>query len=638
MTDIKNKDVLGAPLWRNYNITVSPNFVDHDTGQYGCAFAIPAKGKARLKSYPSGVAADPSMFSVQVITLYDGAPIVVLIGPCPGVYVISIDYGGGYLNDYTVQLKDSPYFQLVKPNEDTRPSRLFILKENGLLLASGLLEYFFANAPAGESTTPVALDGTNSVVTTSGGQSAAVFIASNVRTFEAVWDQLLYLTTDFKLYVWGYYYGCFGTNAVTRGYHTTPQLLLSNVASFGTLWAGDGLVWSELNVDKVYAVGYLEGISYHDFPNGPYYEKQLLFTQRTPAEDLEYRQKRWSPVGKYQGEISFDVTYPVNERRFINDYVKVRCFGNCLAIIDRFGDLYLGANMLSSETWPSGSSLCWYTADYKQIYFPVLSLSAQNVADVYRTGGYTFYCTEGDRKLFVAAGSKAFDQYSLSYSARFRNNYQEHDFYYDSRELIAGSKIQSFDFNTFNPDGYAKTTWYEIATRNGCYKLPCGRGGTNSYLPGSHCIGWLGRSGWPEYKGVNWFYFNLCEKNAFNFSYDVVFPYQNEGRSDSSRWPNTLGGEPLDVSEYVIDFPYAEVLISGYVKDYENIFISDHNLIQVWSAYNAHYQDYCGLFVAGEVPYDMTIKPPGHADDTEFYQCVALSVTHFLANNYLEVY
>jgi len=88
----------------------------------------------------------------------------------------------------------------------------------------------------------------------------------------------------------------------------------------------------------------------------------------------------------------------------------------------------------------------------------------------------------------------------------------------------------------------------------------------------------------------------------------------------------------------VIDYPYAEVLIAGYVKDYENIFISDYNLIQVWSAYNAHYQDYCGLFVAGEVPYDMTIKPLGHEYDTNFYQCVALSVTHFLAHNYLEVY
>ena len=350
MTDIKNKDVLGAPLWRNYDITVSPNFVDHDTGQYGCAFAIPAKGKARLKSYPSGVAADPSMFSVQVITLYDGAPIVVLIGPCPGVYVISIDYGGGYLNDYTVQLKDSPYFQLVKPNEDTRPYRLFMLKENGLLLASGQLKYLFDNAPAGEPTTPVALDGTNPFVTTSWGQSKAVFIASNVRTFEAVWDQLLYLTTDFKLYVWGYAYGGLGIGTVKAGYHTKPQLILENVASFGQLGEGDGLVWSEINTDKVYATGYLSKISRRDFPNVPYYEKQLLFTQRTPAEDLKYRQKRWSPVGKYQGEISFDVTYPVNERRFINEYVKVRCFGDCVAIIDRFGDLYLGANLLSPVT------------------------------------------------------------------------------------------------------------------------------------------------------------------------------------------------------------------------------------------------------------------------------------------------
>lgn len=637
MTDIKNKDVLGAPLWRNYNITVSPNFVDHDTGQYGCAFAIPAKGKARLKSYPSGVAADPSMFSVQVITLYDGAPLVILIGPCPGVYVISIDYGGGYLNDYTVQLKDSPYFQLVKPNEDISPCRLFILKENGLLLASGLLKYFFENAPAGEPTTPAALDGTNSFVTPSWGQSKAVFIASNVRTFEAVWDQLLYLTTDFKLYVWGYYYGEFGINAVTRGYHTKPQLLLSNVASFGQLFGGDGLVWSELNVDKVYAVGHLSKLSYHSFPNYYYYEKQLLFTQRTPSEDLEYRQKRWSPVGAYQGEISFDVTYPVNERRFINEYIKVRCFADGVAIIDRFGDLYLGVNLLSPVIWTSGSGMYWHAADSTTIDFPVLSLSAQNVADVYRTGGYTYYCTEGDRKLFVAAGAKNSDFYSLAYSANFVNNYQEHEFSYDSRELIAGSKIQSFDYNTFNPDGYAKTTWYEIATRGGCYKLPCGRGSLNYDRPGAHCIGWLNRSGWPEYKGVNWFYFNLCKKNAFDFSYDVVFPY-HEGISDSSRWPNALGGEPLGVSEYVIDYPYAEVLIAGYVKDYENIFISDYNLIQVWSAYNAHYQDYCGLFVAGEVPYDMTIKPLGHEYDTNFYQCVALSVTHFLANNYLEVY
>ena len=423
MTDIKNKDVLGAPLWRNYNITVSPNFVDHDTGQYGCAFAIPAKGKARLKSYPSGVAADPSMFSVQVITLYDGAPLVILIGPCPGVYVISIDYGGGYLNDYTVQLKDSPYFQLVKPNEDTHPERLFILKENGLLLASGRLKYFFDNAPAGEPTTPVALDGTNSFETTSGGQSKAVFIAANVRTFEAVWDQLLYLTTDFKLYVWGYYYGEFGISAVTSGYHTKPQLLLSNVASFGQLYGGDGLVWSELNVDKVYAVGHLSKISYHHFPNY-HYEKQLLFTQRTPAEDLKYRQERWSPVGNYKGEISFDVTYPVNERRFINEYVKVRCFGDCVAIIDRFGDLYLGSNMLSPRLWASGTVMYWWASDYNQIYFPVLSLSAQNVADVYRTGGYTFYCTEGDRKLFVAAGAKEYDKYYTSYSAEFTNNYQ----------------------------------------------------------------------------------------------------------------------------------------------------------------------------------------------------------------------
>jgi len=635
MTDIKNKDVLGAPLWRNYDITVSPNFVDHDTGQYGCAFAIPAKGKARLKSYPSGVAADPSMFSVQVITLYDGAPLVILIGPCPGVYVISIDYGGGYLNDYTVQLKDSPYFQLVKPNEDTHPKRLFILKENGLLLASGKLKYFFDNAPAGEPTTPVALDGTNSIETTSGGQSKAVFIASNVRTFEAVWDQLLYLTTDFKLYVWGYYYGEFGINAVTSGYHTTPQLLLSNVASFGQLWGGDGLVWSELNVDKVYAVGHLSKISYHHFPNY-HYEKRLLFTQRTPIEDLEYRQKRWSPVGAYQGEISFDVTYPVNERRFINDYVKVRCFGDCVAIIDRFGDLYLGSNMLSPEVWASGIVRYWYTSGYNQIYFPVLSLSAQNVADVYRTGGYTFYCTEGDRKLFVAAGAKAFDQDSSSYSAKFTNNYQERDFSYDSRELIAGSKIQSFDYCTLNPDGYAKTTWYEIATQNGCCKLPCGRGGMSSYYPGAHCIGWLNRSGWPEYKGVNWFYFNLCKKHAFDLGYEAVFPYQVGGATDYSRWPTTSDGS--QVSTYVTGFPYYEVLISGYVKAYENIFISDYNLIQVWSAYNAHYQDNCGLFVAGEVPYDMTIMPPSHESDTEFYQCVALSVTHFLAHNYLEVY
>ena len=635
MTDIKNKDVLGAPLWRNYNITVSPNFVDHDTGQYGCAFAIPAKGKARLKSYPSGVAADPSMFSVQVITLYDGTPLVILIGPCPGVYVISIDYGGGYLNDYTVQLKDSPYFQLVKPNEDTHPTRLFMLKENGLLLASGRLKYFFDHAPAGEPTTPVALDGTNSFGTTSGGQSKAVFIAANVRTFEAVWDQLLYLTTDFKLYAWGFWYDNYSIENVEYGYHTKPQLILENVASFGQLGGGDGLVWSEINTDRVYALGLLGVISRHDFPNQPYHKKQLLFTQRTPAEDLEYRQKRWSPVGEYQGEISFDVTYPVNERRFINDYVKVRCFGNGgVAIIDRFGDLYLGANMLTSYWWSAGYDMYWFTADYKRIYYPVLSLSAQNVADVYRTGGYTFYCTEGDRKLFVAAGAKEYDQYYTSYSAEFTNNYLMLDFSYDSRELIAGSRIRSFDFNTVNPAGYAKTTWYEIATRDGCYKLPCGRGGIDPYYPGAHCIGWLDRTGWPEYKGVNWFYLNLCRKSAFNFHYEAVFPYQ----ADSARWPNALGGGPLGVSEYVLSFPYYEVAVGGYVKDYENIFISDYNLIQVWSAYNAHYQDYCGLFVAGEVPYDMTIKPLGHEYDTNFYQCVALSVTHFLANNYLEVY
>ena len=629
MTDIKNKDVLGAPLWRNYDITVSPNFVDHDTGQYGCAFAIPAKGKARLKSYPSGVAADPSMFSVQVITLYDGAPLVILIGPCPGVYVISIDYGGGYLNDYTVQLKDSPYFQLVKPNEDTRPERLFILKENGLLLASGRLKDFFDNAPAGEPTTPVALDGTNSFETAAGGQSSAVFVAANVRTFEAVWDQLLFLTTDFKLFVWGYYAGHFGLSEVAEGYHTKPQLLLEGVASFGQLWGRDALIWSDFS-GKVYGLGYLNGLHSVNFSNNKYTTPQLLFTQRTPEEDLDYRQKRWSPTGDYEDEISFDSTYPTSVRPYINEYVKVRCFGDAVTIIDRFGDLYLSPCALTTQAYPTSAWAWWYDSDQNIIYYKNFSLAARNVADVYRTAGYTYYCTEVEHKLYVAAGSKAMPIDFGPYQATFTNNYQNKTFTYDSRELIAGSKIQSFDHWTVNNDKYPKTTWVEIPTLGGCCKLPCGRGGTNPYLPGAHCIGWLNRSGWPEYKGVNWFYFNLCEKHAFDLGYEAVFPYRAGA--------TIFGGSPEGASTYVTGFPYYEVLISGYVKDYENIFISDYNLIQVRSASHAHFQGYCGLYVAGEVPYDMTIKPLGHEYDTEFYQCVALSVTHFLAHNYLEVY
>jgi hypothetical protein len=637
MSEISHESRLGAPLWRNYNLTVSPNFVDHETGQYGCAFAIPAKGKARLKSYPSGVAADPSMFATQVITLYDGTPLVILIGPCPGVYVISIDYGGGYLNDYTVQMNDSPYFQLVKPCEDTSPDRLFILKENGLLLVSGKVKDFFDNAPAGEPMTPVALDGTNSFETTSGGQSKAVFVAANVRTFEAIWDQLLFLTTDFKLFVWGFYYDCFGLPEVTYGYHTKPQLLLEGVASFGQLWGGDALIWSDFS-GKVYGLGYLDGLHSENFPDGQYTTPQLLFTQRTPEDDLDYRQKRWSPNGDFKDEISFDSTYPTSPRRYVNEYVKVRCFSNAVAIIDRFGDLYLSPCALAAQAWPSSSSLWWYDSNYNLVYYKNFSLAARDVADVYRTSGYTYYCTETDRKLYVAAGSKATNDDYGPYHATFTNNYQSKTFTYDSRELIAGSKIQSFDHWTVNNSKYPKTTWVEIPTLDGCYKFPCGRGGMDEGLPNAHCIGWLDRTGWPEYKGVNWFYYYLSKKSAWDLGWEALFPYQVGGVTDYSQWPIIAAGEKSGAAEYVLTFPYYEVLISGYVKHYENIFIGDYNLIHVWSAYNANYQDYCGLFVAGDVSYDITMKPPGHEGESWFYNCVPLSVTSFLANNYLTTY
>lgn len=635
MSEILHESRLGVPLWRNYDLTVSPNFVDHETGQYGCAFAIPSKGKARLKSYPSGVAADPSMFATQVITLYDGTPLVILIGPCPGVYVISIDYGGGYLNDYTVQMNDSPYFQLVKPNEDAELRRLFILKENGLLLVSGEVKYFFEYAPAGEPKTPVALDGTNSFETTSGGQSKAVFVAANVRTFEAVWDQMLFLTTDFKLFVWGYYYDNFGLAKVALGYHTRPQLLLEGVASFGQLWGGNALVWSDFS-GKVYGLGYLEGLHGVNFRGGKYSTPQLVFTQRTPDEDLAYRQKRWSPIGNYKDEISFDETYPNSPRQYINEYVKVRCFNDAVTIIDRFGDLYLSPCALLVNNYQRSDAAWWYDSAYNITHYKNFSLVARGVADVYRTAGYIYYCTEVDHKLYVAAGSKASGNDYGPYHATFTNNYQNKTFTYDSRELIAGSKIQSFDHWTINEDNYPKTTWVEIPTLGGCYKLPCGRGGTREDVPNAHCIGWLDRAGWPQYKGVNWFYYYLSKKHAWNLAWEATFPYQ--GGTDYSQWPIIAAGTKSGASENVMTFPYYEVFISGQIKSYENIFIGDYNLIQVWSAYNAHYQDYCGLFVAGDVSYDITMNPLGHDGESWFYNCVPLSVTSFLANNYLTTY